>query len=228
MTTSPTPLPDELRPLPPGPSASRKDLQVGRRLIHMANGVVIATAYALLFTHRQIVHVFGTTACVVYILDRVRIHYPELLQRVPWVNSAFFRAEEQFKESAMIPYAIAILLTILTFPQEIALIAIYTLAIADPVSAMVGITWGRRHIVAEKSVEGSLGFLAVTFFVTVVVLRVFTTASDGQMVGAGLLIGLAATAWEMLPIRIDDNLTIPLFVGFVAWIVCGLLGVPVG
>jgi dolichol kinase len=32
----------------------------------------------------------------------------------------------------------------------------------------------------------------------------------------------------MLPIRIDDNLTIPLFVGFVAWIVCGLVGVPVG
>ncbi len=220
---------DDVETLPvPGPSASRKDLQIGRRLIHMANGVVIATSYALLFTHRQIVHVFGTIACVVYILDRVRIHYPDLLQRIPWVNTAFFRAEEQFKESAMIPYAIAILLTILTFPQEIALIAIYTLAIADPVSAMVGITWGKRHIVAEKSVEGSLGFLAVTFFVTVGVLRVFTTASDGQMVGAGLAIGLAATAWEMLPIRIDDNLTIPLFVGFAAWIVCGLLGVPVG
>jgi dolichol kinase len=221
---------DETLPLPPpvGPSASRKDIQLGRRLIHMANGVAIATAYALLFTHRQVVHVFGTIACVVYILDRVRIHYPELLQRIPWVNSAFFRAEEQFKESAMIPYAIAILLTILTFPQEIALIAIYTLAIADPVSAMVGITWGRRHVVPEKSVEGSLGFLVVTFLVTVGVLRVFTVATAGQMVGAGLLIGFAATAWEMLPIRIDDNLTIPLFVGFVAWIACWLIGVPVG
>ncbi|HEV7733438.1 MAG TPA: phosphatidate cytidylyltransferase [Candidatus Binatia bacterium] len=227
MTTSEIPE-IEVPVVPPGPSASRKDLQIGRRLIHMANGCVIATAYALLFTHRQVVHTFGTIACVIYILDRVRIHYPELLQRVPWVNRVFFRAEEQFKESAMIPYAIAILLTILTFPQEIALIAIYTLAIADPVSAMVGITWGRRHIVPEKSVEGSLGFLVVTFLVTVGVLRVFTLATTGQMVGAGLLIGITATAWEMLPIRIDDNLTIPLVVGFVGWIVCGLLGVPVG
>ena len=75
----------ETLPLPPptGPSATRKDLQIGRRLIHMANGVAIATAYALLFTHQQVVHVFGTIACVVYILDRVRIHYPELLERVP-------------------------------------------------------------------------------------------------------------------------------------------------
>lgn len=217
---------EDVETLPELPS--RKDLQIGRRMFHMGNGVVIATAYALLFTHRQIVHVFGTIACIVYILDRVRIHYPELLQRVPWVNHAFFRAEEQVKESAMIPYAIAILLTILTFPQEIALIAIYTLAIGDPVSAMVGISWGRRHIVAEKSVEGSLGFLAVTVFVTIGVLRVFTDASDAQMVGAGLLIGLSATAWEMLPIRIDDNLTIPLFVGFSAWIVCAILGIPVG
>jgi acyl phosphate:glycerol-3-phosphate acyltransferase len=96
------------------------------------------------------------------------------------------------------------------------------------VSALVGITWGKRHIVPEKSVEGSLGFLVVTFLVTLGVLRVFTLATNGQMVGAGLLIGVAATAWEMLPIRIDDNLTIPLFVGFSAWIVCWVVGVPVG
>jgi dolichol kinase len=31
----------------------------------------------------------------------------------------------------------------------------------------------------------------------------------------------------MLPLRIDDNLTIPLAVGFSAWIVCALLGVAV-
>lgn len=60
--------------------------------------------------------------------------------RAPWINSLLFRAEEQFKESAMTPYAIAILLTLLTFPKTLALIGIYTLAIADPLSAVVGIT----------------------------------------------------------------------------------------
>ena len=63
------------------PTATRRDLQLGRRLFHLANGVAIATAYALLFTHQQVVHVFGTIACLVYILDRVRIHYPELVAR---------------------------------------------------------------------------------------------------------------------------------------------------
>jgi dolichol kinase len=211
-----------------GPSATRKDLQLGRRLIHLVNGSAIATAYALLFTHEQVIHIFGTIACVVYILDRVRIHYPEALRRAPWVNAIFFRAEEQLKESAMIPYAIAVLLTILTFPKVVALIAIYTLAIADPLSAVVGITWGRRHLVPDKSVEGSLAFFGVTFAIAFGALLSDTGAPVSNLLGAGLLIGLAGAIWEMLPIRIDDNLTIPLFVGFATWTTCGIVGVPLG
>jgi dolichol kinase len=158
----------------------------------------------------------------------VRIHYPELLQRVPQVNSVFFRAEEQFKEAAMTPYAIAILLTILTFPKVVALIAIYTLAIADPLSALVGITWGRRRIVPDKSVEGSLAFLAATLAIAVAVLTNATSAPLMARLAASVLIATAATIFEMLPLRLDDNLTIPLFVGFAAWVACGLVGVPLG
>ena len=86
------------------PSATRHDLQLGRRLFHLANGVAIATAYALLFTHEQVVHVFGAIACLVYIADRFRIAYPEVIARhAPWVNRLFVRAEEQVREAAMTP-----------------------------------------------------------------------------------------------------------------------------
>jgi dolichol kinase len=207
------------------PSATRKDLQLGRRLVHCANGCAIATAYALIFTHQQIVHTFGSIACLVYILDRVRIFYPELVERAPAINRWLFRAEEQFKESAMTPYAIAILLTLLTFPKTIALIAIYTLAIADPLSALVGITWGRRRIVPEKSVEGSLAFFAATAAITALVLRTTTVVAAGPIAAAALVIGLAGAVFEMLPLRLDDNLTIPLFVGFAGWAVCALAGI---
>jgi dolichol kinase len=210
------------------PSATRKDLQIGRRLVHLANGSAVATAYAFLFTHQQVVYLFGTIACVVYILDRIRIHYPELLQRLPWMNRLFFRAEEEVKEAAMTPYVIAILLTLLTFPKVIALIAIYTLAIADPLSAMVGITWGRRHIVPEKTVEGSAAFLTAAFLIAFAVLTGATSTPAALRVGTSLLIATAGALFEMLPLRLDDNLTIPLFVGFAAWIACGLTGLPLG
>ena len=209
------------------PTATRHDLQLGRRLFHLANGVAIATAYALLFTQPQVVRLFGITACLVYILDRVRIHYPELLARVPWVNDRFFRAEEHVRESAMTPYAIAILLTILTFPKPVALIAIYTLAIADPLSAVVGITWGRHRVVPGKSLEGSAAFLVATGLVAFAVLTwALPEAPLASRVEAGLLIGLLAAVCESLPLRIDDNLTIPLAVGFLGWLVCALVGVP--
>lgn len=221
----PTALVPPVVPISRAPSATRKDLQLGRRLIHMANGSAIATAYALLFTHQQIVHVFGSIACVVYILDRIRIHYPELVERAPWINALFFRAEEQFKESAMTPYAIAILLTLLTFPKTLALIAIYTLAIADPLSALVGITWGRRHIVEGKTVEGSLAFWAATAVIAAVVLRLTTVVAATPIAVATLAIGFAGAVFEMLPLRLDDNLTIPLFVGFAGWVVCALVGI---
>ncbi|MGH7855707.1 MAG: diacylglycerol/polyprenol kinase family protein, partial [Candidatus Binatia bacterium] len=180
-----------------GPSATRKDIQLGRRLIHMLNGIVIATAYNLFFTHQQVVYLFGTIACVVYILDRVRIHYPEVVQRTPWIGDLFFRAEEQVRESAMVPYAIAILLTILTFPKPAALIAIYTLAIADPLSAMIGITWGRRHVVPDKSVEGSLAFLLVAFGCAAAVLFTTTEVAADRGIGVSFLIALFAATVEM-------------------------------
>jgi dolichol kinase len=173
---------------PAPPLATRKSIQIGRRAFHMANGVVAATAYALFFTHTQAVYILGTVACLVYFLEQIRISYPELIRQAPWIERGFLRAEEQAKESGMIPYAIAILLAIITFPKEAALIAIYTLALADPISAIVGIKFGRRHVVPDKTVEGSFAFFAVTLLVAAGVLTRGTDASHWAVFGASAVI----------------------------------------
>ena len=209
-----------------GPSATRHDLQLGRRLFHLANGVAIATAYALLFTHEQVVHTFGAIACLVYIGDRVRIAYPELVARhAPWVNRLFVRAEEQVREAAMTPFGIAVLLTILAVPKLAALIAIYTLAIADPLAAVVGIRFGRRRLAANRSLEGSLAFLVATLAIAVLVLRWGTDAAAGPLAATAAITGLVAVGNELVPLRIDDNLTIPIVVGFTAWGAAALCGI---
>jgi dolichol kinase len=210
-----------------GSRATRFDYQPGRRLFHVANGSVIATAYALLFTRSQVIHLFGIVACLIYVLDRVRIHYPELMARLPWVNTRFFRAEEQVREAAATPYAIAILLTILTFPKPVALIAIYALAIGDPLSAVVGIRFGRHRMIGRKSLEGSLAFLVATFAVSLAVLSWATDVPLQTRLEASFLIAAIGTVVEMLPVRIDDNLTIPLGVAGAAWAVCGIFAIDV-
>ena len=191
------------------------------------NGVAIATAYALLFSHQQIVQIFATIACVVYIVDRVRIAYPETVaRRAPWVNRSFVRAEEQVREAAMTPFAIAVLLTILAVPKLAALVAIYTLAIADPLAAVVGIRFGRRRIAHDRSLEGSLAFFGAAVAIAALVLRWGTGAPGLTIAGASATIGIAAAGCELLPLRIDDNLTIPIFVGFATWTITALFGVP--
>jgi len=208
------------------PSATRHDLQLGRRLFHLLNGVSIATAYALLFTHEQVVQIFGAIACTVYVIDRIRIAYPEAVARhAPWANHTLLRAEEQVREAAMTPFAIAVLLTILTVPKLAALVAIYTLAIADPIAAVVGIRFGRQRIAHNRTLEGSLAFCAATIAIAALVLRWGTDASTLTIGGLSVTIGMAAAGCELLPLRIDDNLTIPIFVGFASWAIATLLGV---
>jgi len=213
-------------PPPSAPSATRADLQLGRRVFHLANGVSTATAYALFFSHEQVVHIFGTVACLVYIVDRVRIAYPEAVaRRAPWVNRTLVRAEEQVRESAMIPFAIAVLLTILAVPKLAALIAIYTLAIADPLAAIVGIHFGRRRIARNRTLEGSLAFCVATVAIASLVLHWGTAASALTIAATATTIGIVAAGCELLPLRIDDNLTIPILVGFAAWAITALFGI---
>ena len=149
-------------------------------------------------------------------------------RRAPWVNRLLVRAEEQVRESAMIPSAIAVLLTILTVPKPAALVAIYTLAVADPLAAVVGIRHGRRRIAHNRSLEGSLAFFGATVVIAALVLGLGADASPLAIAGASGTIALGAAGCELLPLRIDDNLTIPLFVGFTTWIVAALFGVPLG
>ncbi len=208
------------------PTATRKDLHLGRRLLHMASGLTVAVAYGLFFTHSQAIQLLGIIACVAYVVDRIRVAYPEIARRLEKITNFFLRAEERLKESSMIPYVIGILLTLLIFPKPIALIAIAVLALADPLSAIVGILYGKRHWVKDKTLEGSATFFSVALLASFAILLNTTPSPWWAIFGVSFILSIAITAFEMLPIKLDDNLTIPLFVGFVAWGLALLVAIP--
>tara|TARA_B100001971_G_scaffold214585_1_gene252929 strand:+ start:131015 stop:131722 length:708 start_codon:yes stop_codon:yes gene_type:complete len=204
---------------------TRKNLQFARRLFHMANGVTIATLYWLSFTHQQAIHTLGTFACLLYVMEQIRINYPEMSQKLLPVMKFIMRAEEQLKESAMVPYAFAVLLTIITFPKPLALIAIYTLAISDPLSAIIGIKYGKRRVVPHKSLEGSAAFLISSFLISLFILSATIGGFSITVLVVSIVLSLGVSIFEMLPLKVDDNLTIPLFTAFFGWVVCLLFGV---
>lgn len=211
----------------PQVKSTRKDLQIPRRLFHMGVGSTIGLIYSFLLTHERAIYILGTCACVLYIFEQIRINYPKVAKKLLPMSKYILRAEEQLKESASVPMVIGLLLTIITFPKAIALIGIYTLAIADPMSAIIGIRFGKTHIVKEKSLEGSLAFFICSFVITFTSFSALGSSSTTDVFLISFLGSLGVTAFEMIPLKLDDNLTIPLFSSFWLWLLCGLIGISV-
>ncbi|WP_127715869.1 diacylglycerol/polyprenol kinase family protein [Halobacteriovorax sp. HLS] len=210
----------------PKATATRHDLQFPRRFFHLSMGTGAGIIYYMFLTHQAAVSILGTAACLVYIVEQLRLNYPEHASTFSILTKYLLRAEEQLKESAGMPFVMGLLLTLLSFPKVVALTSIFTLAIADPMSAVIGIRFGKNRIVKGKSLEGSAAFFISTFLI---IFGVFGFLFDNDMSLVTLLaiiVSLVMTAFEMLPIKLDDNLTIPIVMGLITWFCTGFLGIP--
>jgi len=103
---------------------------------------------------------------------------------------------------------IGILVTILVFPVEIAVPSMLLLTVADPVAAIIGKHWGSFGV-HNKTLEGSSAF----FIVAMLVLMLFFGMS-WQV----LLVAIAATITELMPLRINDNISVPVVSGMLMYI----------
>jgi dolichol kinase len=208
------------------PTSTRHDLQFPRRFFHMGMGVFAGTVYYLFLPHQAAVTILGTAACVVYIVEQLRLNYPEHAATFKVLTKYLLRAEEQLKESAGMPFVMGLLLTLLSFPKVVALTAIFTLGVADPMSAIIGIRFGKNKIVKGKSLEGSAAFFISTFLITIGVFGVLYQNDMSLVVLLAVIVSLLMTAFELLPIKLDDNLTIPIMMGLTTWFCAGFLGIP--
>ncbi len=108
-------------------------------------------------------------------------------------------------------------LCILIFPKVIAVTAFSVLILADIASALVGKAWGSRPFL-DKTAEGSLAFFLAACL-TVGALGIWLGAPWSYFV-AGFCGAAAGTVAEAASIRLrmDDNLSIPLSIGAVMWL----------
>jgi dolichol kinase len=211
------------------PTATRKSLQLPRRMFHCIMGVGVGLFYQFFLTHSRAIYILGFCAGTIYLLEQIRINYPELSSKVKIINKYLFRAEESLKESAGVPYVMGLLLTLISFPKVVALVAIYTLAIADPLSAIIGIKYGKTKLVKHKTIEGSLAFFFSNLIITFLVFFWWTSFLKvmlGPVILLSFLTAFSTSLFEMIPLRLDDNLTIPLFTAGVTLLLCTLLSIP--
>jgi dolichol kinase len=205
--------------------ADRGDLHLARRFFHFFMGATIATVYWQFIEQQNAVAIIGLSTCIVYVVEQLRINYPEFATKVSFLTAYLLRAEEQLKESSTLPFVMAILLCIISFPKMITVAAIYTLSLADPMSAIIGIRFGKKKI-NDKTLEGSAAFFTATFIcIFFIFYKIVDTQTALILASATALI---TSAFELVKIRLDDNLTIPIFTAVILRILCWILNVPLG
>lgn len=104
------------------------------------------------------------------------------------------------------------LLSLLLFPKSIAIASLLILSLSDTCAALVGKGLGRVRM-GEKTLEGTLAFLVSALTIVWI--------SPGVDRWAGFWGAAGATVAELLPIGLDDNLTIPLVAGGIMFFVGG-------
>ena len=99
---------------------------------------------------------------------------------------------------------IGMTLAVFLFPKEIAIPVMLLLTIADPVAAIAGKAMPIKKIYG-KSVGGFLGFLLCALIIV-------TIAFGFNYIG--WIVALLAAIVELIPLKINDNLTIPVISGY--------------
>ncbi len=109
---------------------------------------------------------------------------------------------------------ISAVICVLIFPKLITVTAFAVLIISDSTAALIGRRFGRTKFL-KKSFEGAIGFFISAVIVVLLTPKVHYHFVEYFIGIAG--VGVAAVV-ESAVISIDDNITVPISIGIVMWI----------
>jgi dolichol kinase len=186
-------------------------VEVSRKIVHLAT-LSIPIGYAVL-PKETVITILLPLFLGFLIVDLLRHYYSRmssLFQR--YLLGTVLREEERNTLMGSTYFLFSSILAILFFPKPIAIVSLLFLILSDTAAAIVG-KWIGRVRIFGKTLEGSLAFLLSSLFI------VWVYPDLNRFWGS--LAALGATLIELLPIRVDDNLTIPLVAGAIMFFGAG-------
>ena len=175
-----------------------------RRLWHLLGGSFFPIL-ALFIPRETLLITLGAITAIFVTWEIVRFASPRVNRwMVPHLN-VILKEEERFRPIGTTYFLIASLAVFLFFDKYVAITSLLFVSIGDLMATIIGEKFGKR-IIFHKSLEGSLACLVSCLLVGVLMTKISQTiALPVAIVGA-----VSATIVELLPIPVDDNLTIPL------------------
>jgi len=177
-----------------------------RKIIHVFN-LAIPFTYLFFFESRfQILCILVPLTVFAIVIEYLRGH-SVIIKKIfdNFLISMLRLHEMDGKYTGATWLFIGSTLTVAIFPKEIAVISLIYMCIGDTVAGLVGRKFGKMKFY-DKTIEGSLAGLIVCLL-------------SGYLVQLSLPLivvfsgAFAAMFIELLPISIDDNISVPLFAG---------------
>jgi len=172
------------------------DMMIPRKLLHILVGIAIPLMY-LVSDKKTALVLTGVLFLLQAIFDVLRV---KGLVKIGIVDRNS-KEEEKRKPQGSLYYVLGCFITIAFFEKQIAVASIFVLAIADPLSSIIGGKFGRFRFFG-KSLEGAMTFFLCSF----IILRLFSFDFPVAAICA-----VVASLVEYFSSRlIDDNLSIPI------------------
>ncbi len=187
-----------------------------RKLIHLTS-LSIPIVYYFISTETAAL-ILGILAVVALILDLGRYLHPETGKIFYKIFGFMLREHELDHKKKNLNGAtyvlISALISVLIFPKIIFISAFSILIISDSSAALIGRKFGKRKFLS-KSLEGTLAF-----FISACIVILFTPKVSGffDEYLIGFIASFVGAIIENVSFKlVDDNLSIPLSVGFTMW-----------
>ena len=178
--------------------------ELRRKSIHLL-GLVVPILY--FFTSRDLAIIgVGGLVALALAAELLKGLIPTFRAIFLRIFSPILRSQEQKGGPTGATYfLIGSFLCILFFDKTLAIVCLCFLTLGDLCAALIGKQWGRIKLFSRKSLEGSLACFVVCAAVALLMRLHPAVAVTGALV---------ATVVELLPIGVDDNITMPLISGF--------------
>ncbi len=187
-----------------------------RKAIHLCSLAIPLVYYWI--SKEQALSILIPLALVLGVLDVARLYHPATGRLYSKYLGFLLRPHERTEHGRKLNGATYVLLSaiicILLFPKVIVITAFGVLIISDTSAALVGRRWG-RHPFFNKSVEGTAAFFVSALIVVAIAPKVAWLPAEYAIGATAVLFGAIV---EASPVPLDDNLSIPLSVGTIMWV----------
>ncbi len=184
-----------------------------RQLFHSLSGLALVFIISFLDSPSD-VYLTLFLLFLAIIIETVRLCLPGINRIFINYFGILMRSVEKHNPTGSLYYLFGTLAALLLFPKEIALFSMTVLAVGDPAAFIIGTNFGKCRI-GKKSLEGSLAFLTTSIIAGLFLPNLW----DDLSIIAIITGAITGTVVELMPLKLNDNMTIPVTVSAAVYLV---------